>query len=198
MKRFTNIHLLCSIVVSFSLMLFLSCGTITYTKTFPHGESVRITSIGFTSLNPTHPSDSENKAVEIFTNALADKDFQTTSLHLKEKDKIHDTAIGNTVTEYFTKLNTVNFSDPKLATTIGKHFKLDALLIVTVNFWDYTVRDGDNMAEVGFSTQLIRLDTGQTLWEGVHRKSEDYWRFKPDLYKLGQSVARTMIDYMPH
>ena len=62
-------------------------------------------------------------------------------------------------TEYLSKLQTLNYSDPLLCRKIGELTKTDGLLLVAVDFWNYTVEKDDKLAKVSVGLKLIDTAT---------------------------------------
>ena len=106
--------------------------------------------------------------------------------------------LNKTMTEYLSKLQTLDFSDPDLSKKIGELTKVDAFLLVSVDEWDYTVQKDEKVAKVGMTMKLYEASTGKLMWKAGHAKMESYVFFKPDLPKVASDVAREMIVFMPH
>lgn len=106
--------------------------------------------------------------------------------------------LNKAMTEYLSKLRTVNFSDPDLSKKIGELAKVDAFLLVSVDEWDYTVQKDEKVAKVGMTMKLYEASTGKLMWKAGHAITESYTFFKPDLPKVASNVTREMIVYMPH
>ncbi|MEA1970846.1 MAG: hypothetical protein U9N37_04405 [Thermodesulfobacteriota bacterium] len=106
--------------------------------------------------------------------------------------------LKHTVMDYLAKLKKVNFSDPDMSRYIGKRCNVDALLVVDVDFWNYTTQGDDKLAKVGFSMDLIEAQTGKIMWKAKHYDTKSYKWFKPDLADLAEGVAEEMISHMPH
>jgi hypothetical protein len=102
------------------------------------------------------------------------------------------------MTEYISKLQTVNFSDPDLSKKIGELAKVDAFLLVSVDEWNYAVEKDKNVAKVGMTMKLYEASSGKLMWKAGHDITESYMFFKPDLPKVASDVVREMIVYMPH
>jgi hypothetical protein len=102
------------------------------------------------------------------------------------------------VMDYLAKLNTVNFSDPELSKKIGEISRVDAFLIVKVDYWNYTVENEKKLAKVGVGIKMVEADTGKIIWEAGHHLSEDYRFFKPALPDVAKDLCKKMISYMPH
>ena len=110
----------------------------------------------------------------------------------------NDARLKSAVFNYLAKLKKVNFSDPDISRYIGKTCDIDAILIVDVDFWNYTTQGDDKLAKVGFSMELVEAQTGKIMWRAKHYDTESYNWFKPDLTDLAEKVAEEMISRMPH
>jgi len=110
----------------------------------------------------------------------------------------NDDSLKQTVTDYLAKLKAVHFSDPDMSRHIGEACDVDSLLVVGVDFWNYTRLKDDKLAKVGFSMALIEAQTGKIIWKAKHYETKGYNWFKPDLDDLAEEVADTMISRMPH
>jgi len=108
--------------------------------------------------------------------------------------------LNKAMTEYLSKLRTVNFSDPDLSKKIGELAKVDAFLLVSVDGWDYTVQKDEKVAKVGMTMRLYEASTGKLMWKAGYDKTESYkFEFlKPELRKVARDVIREMIVFMPH
>lgn len=99
---------------------------------------------------------------------------------------------------YLAKLRELNYSDPELCKVISELCGIEAILIPTVDVWEYTMLGGDKIARVGISMKLVDAKTGKTMWRAGHLVSEEYRFLKPELTSMGRSMVRKMIDQMPH
>ena len=106
--------------------------------------------------------------------------------------------LNKAMTEYLSKLQTLDFSDPDLSKNIGELAKVDAFLLVSVDEWDYTVQKDEQVAKVGMTMKLYDATNGKLMWKAGHALTESYMFFKPDLPKVASDVAREMIVFMPH
>lgn len=106
--------------------------------------------------------------------------------------------LRQTVQEYLAKLKGVNYSDPLLSARIGELAKVDAFLVTTTEYWNYTVENDDKVAKVGLGMKCIDARTGKIIWKAGHHIAEDYLLLKPDLRDVARDVARKMIAEMPH
>jgi len=99
---------------------------------------------------------------------------------------------------YLAKLRELNYSDPELCKVISELCGIEAILIPTVDVWEYTMLGGDKIARVGISMKLVDTKTGKIMWRAGHLVSEEYRFLKPELTSMGRSMVRKMIDRMPH
>lgn len=106
--------------------------------------------------------------------------------------------LNKAVTEYLSKLQAVNFSDPDLSKKIGKLLNVDAFLMVSVDYWDYIVVKDDKKAFVGMTMKVYEASNGKLMWKAGYDKKEDYMLIKPELTKVARDVTRKLITYMPH
>jgi hypothetical protein len=109
-----------------------------------------------------------------------------------------DAELRQATTEYVAKLNKVSFSDPALSSRIGVLIDAEALLLVRVDYWNYTTEKDTKIGKVGLSITLIEAKTGKTVWTAIHHRISDYMIIKPDLPDVARDLIREMIGYMPH
>lgn len=102
------------------------------------------------------------------------------------------------MTEYLSKLQALNYSDPVLSQKIGELTKTDAFLLVSVDYWNYYVEKDDKLGKVSIGLKMIDAQTGKTMWKAGHDEKEAYTFFKPELSKIARSVVKTMVKAMPH
>ena len=106
--------------------------------------------------------------------------------------------LRKSVDVYVAKLRELNFSDPELCKVIAELCGIEAILIPTVDVWEYTMLAGDKVARVGISMRLVDTKTGKTMWKAGHQVTEEYRFLKPELTGTGRSMIRKMVDRMPH
>jgi hypothetical protein len=106
--------------------------------------------------------------------------------------------LNKAMTEYLSKLQTLDFSDPDLSKKIGELAKVDAFLLVSVDEWDYTVQKDEKVAKVGMTMKLYEASTGKLMWKAGHAITESYIVIKPTLPEVARDVIRKMIVSMPH
>lgn len=110
----------------------------------------------------------------------------------------NDGRLRGAVTQYLAKSKTVHYSDPDMSRYIGTALKVDALLVVDLEFWNYTTQGSDKLAKAGFNMELVAAQTGEIMWEANHCDTEGYKWIKPNLANFARDVAKEMISHMPH
>ena len=107
-------------------------------------------------------------------------------------------ALRKATTDYLSKLQTLNYSDPALSKKIGELTKTDAFLLVAVDYWNYTVEKDKKLAKVSVGLKLIDAETGKMMWKAGHHLGDSYMLMKPDLSDVARSVVKEMVSEMPH
>ena len=119
-----------------------------------------------------------------------------------DQEQINDFLINsNDTRETFAKLlstlESTGLSEQEAAVKLGKALKVDSLLVVRVNSWEYRRSEGENAARVGLSFRLIDTKHGAIVWKGRHDKSKTYMFFKPNLKDMATDLTEYMIKYIP-
>jgi len=109
-----------------------------------------------------------------------------------------DAELKKVTRNYLQKLDKVSFSDPALSSRIGAMISAEALLLVKVDYWNYTTEKDNKVGKVGLSIEMIDAQTGKTLWTAVHHRISDYVIIKPGLPDIAKGLIREMIGHMPH
>ncbi len=105
--------------------------------------------------------------------------------------------LRETVTAYLDKLEKLNYSDPVLSREIAVLSQVDALLIVSLDYWNYMQDADTKFGRVGLGMRMVNAETGSLAWEARHLKSVRYLVIKPDLSDIAISLTREMAGYMP-
>ncbi len=192
---------LCGLIIIIALALVVSsCGGVRYSKVMKGAEDFHPKSVGIIEVRPGGYPEAKDAADEIVTEVLSKKKWfsKVISEKIIREKMASDDGIKNIVDKYLMKLEKVSYSDPDLSRKIGELYAVDALLVVTVDFWTYTTEDDDKVAKGGFSMDLVEAASGTIIWKAAHHKVKKYKFFKPDLSKLAKSVAAKMIKQMPH
>jgi len=106
--------------------------------------------------------------------------------------------LRKSVADYLGKLKAVNFSDSDLSRKIGKLAKVDAFLLVNVDYWYYTKEADKNVAKVGLGMKMINAETGVMVWKGGHDLAPEYMFLKPELASVARDVVKPMVRQLPH
>jgi hypothetical protein len=109
-----------------------------------------------------------------------------------------DAELRQAASEYLAKLDKVSFSDPALSSRIGVLIDVEALLLVRVDYWNYTTEKDTKVGKVSLCIMMIEAKTGKTIWTAIHHRISDYLIIKPDLTDMARGLIREMIGYMPH
>ncbi len=108
-----------------------------------------------------------------------------------------DTELRQVINDYLEKRDKVSFSDPALSGRIGVLTGTEALLLVKVDYWNYTMENDNKVGKVSLSLAMIEAQTGKTLWTAVHHRISEYMIIKPDLPDVARGLIREMIGHMP-
>ena len=182
------------------IWLIAGCENLRLVQTADEAKDFHPKTIGVLPADAGIYKDAEGKIDDIITDVLVrTKWFQAVVGGEDIRKQIEaNPELKKSVDVYLAKLRELNFSDPELCKVISELCGIEAILIPTVNVWEYTMLGGDKIARVGISMKLIDTKTGKTMWRAGHLVSEDYLFLKPELTSMGRSMVRKMIDRMPH
>ncbi|MEA3470710.1 MAG: hypothetical protein U9R24_03230 [Thermodesulfobacteriota bacterium] len=192
---------LLSLITIIALTLVISsCGGIRYSRVTKGAGDFHPKSIGIIDVRAGGYPEAKGTTDEIATEVLSKKKwFSNVISEKKIRERMtSEDGVEDSVDEYLMKLEKVSYSDPELSRKIGEIYNIDALLVVTVDFWTYTTEGDDKVAKVGFSMDLVEAASGKIIWRAAHHKVKKYKIFKPDISKLAKSVSKKMITQMPH
>jgi hypothetical protein len=183
-----------------SLLMILGCGGLRYSQVAPEAKDFRPKTIGVLPADLGTYEEARGVIDEIVAGELVRRKWfqdvvagDTMSRQLQSNEEFR-----KTVTEYLAKLKTVNFSDPELSRKIGRIARVDAFLVVNVDYWQYTMENKDKLAKVGMAVKMIDAGTGIIMWKASHHESETYRWVKPELVNVAKKLAARMMDEMPH
>ena len=183
------------------IMTMMACGgSIRYVERDPDLKDFHPRTLGVLAVDATAYPEAKGTAEELVVGALTDTRWFSSVLGaatLKDRLKT-DQDLQQTVNDYLLKLKTVNYSDPALSKKIGDALNIQALIIVTIDGWSYTVENKENVARAGLSMKLIEAETGRIAWRAGHDVMKEYSFLKPELKDLGRGVVNAMIAVMPH
>lgn len=137
---------------------------------------------------------------QVVAGVLAEKKWFSDIIDAESLNRqlVANAELRKVMTDYLSKLKTVNFSDPDMSKRIGELAGVDAFLLVSVDIWNYTIEKGDKVAKVSLGMKLYETASGECMWKAGHQIADSYTLFKPELSKVARNVARDMIAEMPH
>lgn len=187
----------------FFVLLFATlsaCGGLRFSQVAPDMGNFHPEKICVFPVNTGPYSEAAGVADKLIADAVSKKGFFSGVVSPEDAKKLmeNDAKLKSAVFNYLAKLRKVNFSDPDISRYIGKTCTVDAILVVDVDFWNYTTQGDDKIAKVGFSIELVEAHTGKIMWRAKHYDTESYKWFKPDLADLAKEVAEKMISRIPH
>ena len=187
-------------VIAILLLGLLGCGGLRYSQVAPEAKDFHPQRIAVLPADTTAFPEAKASIDRVFAEVLAERKWFTDIVGGEEIGRRleTDTEFRQTVTEYLAKLGNVSYSDPELSGRIGALTRSEALLLVRVDYWNYTTEDDTKVGKVGISITMIEAKTGKTIWRAVHNRASDYMIIKPDLPDVARSLIREMIGHMPH
>jgi hypothetical protein len=188
------------IVLALTLMAFAGCEGLHYVKTTPEAKNFHPKSIGVLPVDVGINLEAKGTIDKIIADDLTRRRwFQKVLPSASIQDGLSkDAELGKAVTDYMSKLTTVNFSDPDLSKKMGSVFQVDALLVSTLDFWEYTTLGENKIARIAVAMTLVEADSGAVIWSARHEVQEKYKWFRPELSKVAGKTVGLVIDKMPH
>ncbi|MHB9096914.1 MAG: hypothetical protein ACYC5X_03730 [Syntrophales bacterium] len=187
-------------ILMFLLLGVLGCGGLRYSQVSPEAKDFHPRGIALLPADTTAFPEAKGSVDRIFADALAERKWFADIVGGEEIGRRLETdpELRQAVTEYLAKLGNVNFSDPDLSGRIGALTRTEALMLVRVDYWNYTTENDNKVGKVGLSITMIEAKTGKTVWNAVHNRASDYLIIRPELSDVARDLIREMIGYMPH
>lgn len=184
----------------FFVWLLAGCEGLRFIQTAEEAKDFHPKSIGVLPADVGIYKDAQGKFDGIITEVLVGTKWYTTVIGGEEIRKRIEAneELRKSVDVYLAKLRELSYSDPELCKVIAELCGIEAVLIPTVDVWEYTMLGGDKIARVGISLRLVDTKSGKTMWKAGHQVTEEYRFLKPELTSLGRSMVRKMVDRMPH
>jgi len=182
-------------------VMLSACGELRFSQVAPDAGAFHPVRICVLPVDPgAYKKEAKGRAGGLIVDVIKRKGWFSTVVSPEDVAGVMENngKLKRAVTDYLSKLKEVHFSDPDISRYIGKTVHVDALLVVEVDFWHYTVQGDDKLAKVGFSMNLVEASTGKIMWKANHSDTKSYTWFKPDLVGFARGVAKDMISYMPH
>jgi hypothetical protein len=189
---------ICALVLCF--LALTACGGLRFSQVDPEAKDFHPKGI---AVFPVHvgPYEEAREVVgKLVADVLVEKKWFANMIDTENLNRqiLSNEELRKAMTEYLSKLNTLNFSDPDLSRKIGELIKADAFLLVSIDSWNYTVEKDKKVAKVSMVVKLYEASTGKMMWKAGHHIAESYMMIKPDLSKVARDVARDMVKEMPH
>lgn len=186
--------------ISLCLILILSgCGGLRYSQVDPEAQNFHPRRLGVLPVDVGSYEESRGTVDQMIAGVLIEKKWfndvvagDDINRQIQSNDELRRIVI-----DYMAKLKSVNYSDPQLSSRIGELCQVDSFLVVSVDYWNYTMEDGNKVGKVGLSIKMINTETGKVLWKAGHHRAEKYRFIKPDLLDVAKGLFKEMIDYMP-
>jgi hypothetical protein len=183
-----------------AVLSLIACGGLRYSQLDPAAKDYHPKRIAVFPADVGTYEEARNHIEQIVPGVLMDKKWftditDTATLHrqIQANDELRKIS-----TDYISKLQTLNYSDPLLSKRIGEMTQTDGFLLVAVDYWNYTVEKDKKLAKVSVGLKLIDPATGKIMWKAGHHLGESYMLIKPDLPDVARSVVKEMVAEMPH
>jgi hypothetical protein len=181
------------------IMTFTACTDLRFSKVTPEAKNFHPTKVGIVSIDIGCYEEAKGKIDRIIAEVLLDKEwFKSVETFDTHKQFQSNGELSKFATNYFAKLKTVNYSDSELSKKIGEALNVDGLLIVTVEYWNYTQEKGKKVAKVSLGMKMIEAQTGNIVWQAAHHVAKKYIFLKPALTDVAKDVVKDMSRKMPH
>ena len=183
-----------------AILSVIACGGLRFSQLDPSAKDYHPKRIAVFSADVGTNEEARTHVEEIVPHVLMNKKWFsdiTDSVSLTRQVEAND-ELRKAMTDYLSKLQTLNFSDAALSKKIGDLTKTDAFLLIAVDYWNYTVEKDKNLAKVSIGLKLIDAQSGKIMWKAGHDLKESYIFLKPDLSKVARDVVNDMVNEMPH
>ncbi len=185
----------------FLIMSLAACGGLRFSQVTPEAKDFHPKTVAIFPVEIVGSNEEARGSVEqIVAGVLAEKKWFSDIIDAESLNRqlLANEELRKTMTDYLSKLRTVNFSDPDLSKKIGGMINAEAFLLVSVDTWNYTVEKGDKVGKVSLGMKLYEASTGKIMWKAGHQIADSYILIKPDLPKIARNVVNEMVNYMPH
>ena len=190
-------------IVSLVILLFVTlfgCGGLRYSQVAPEAKNFHPKAVGVLPVDVGTYEEARGVIDQVIAGVLVDTQWftdvvaaDTISNQLQSNEELRKVYL-----DYISKLKAVNFSDPEMSKKIGEISKVDAFLVINVDYWNYTKENEKKVAKVGIGIKMIDASSGKILWKAGHHEAEDYTFFKPKLPDVAKDLVKKMIKEMPH
>jgi hypothetical protein len=186
------------------MMLLLSalvgCGGIRYSHVAPEAKDFHPKRIGVLSADVGTYEEARGVIDQIIAGVLIDTKWFTdvVAADAISRQMQYSEELRKVFLDYISKLRAVSYSDPDLSRKFGEMIKVDAFLLVNVDYWNYTKENDDKVAKVVMGVRMIDAASGKIMWNAGHHEVEAYILMKPALPDVAKSLVKRMTREMPH
>lgn len=187
-------------ILVIAVLSAVACGGLRFSQLDPAAKDYHPKRIAVFPADVGTYEEARNHIEQIVPGVLMDKKWFndiTDTASLNRQIQAND-ELRKTMTDYLSKLQTLNYSDSSLSKKIGELTKTDAFLLVAIDYWNYTVEKDKKLAKVSVGLKLIDAETGKIMWKAGHHLTESYMLLKPELSKVARSVVSDLVKEMPH
>jgi hypothetical protein len=176
-----------------------ACSSLNEAWQGPGGESFRPSSIAVLPPDVGEYEGAREAVQEVLIEALlASERFE----RVLGMDQVHAALNANDSTlaalvRLRQRLDVSGATDAAAAKELAAALGVDALLLARVNGWEYTSRDGDNLARVSLGLRLLDPNRGVLVWRGSDDDSDSYMFLRPELRDIATDVAHDLVAGMP-
>jgi len=195
MKKFAG-----TLSVLLAVLLLAGCGGLRYSQVAPEAKDFHPQRIGVLPADVGPYEEARGAADAVIAAVLVNKKWfsDVVAADSINRQMQANEPLRQAVTDYLSKLKTVNYSDPTLSRRIGELCRVDAFLVVNVDYWNYTIENTKKVGKVGLGVKMVEAATGRIMWTAAHNEASSYHIMRPDLRDVAESLFKTMIDEMPH
>jgi hypothetical protein len=187
-------------VVVLLILTLVGCGGLRYSQVAPEAQDFHPKRVGVLPADVGTYEEARGIIDQVIAGVLVETQWFTDvvaadiiSNQLQSNEELRKVYL-----DYISKLKTVNFSDPELSKKIGEISKVDALLLINVDYWNYTKENDKKVGKVGIGIKMVEASTGKIMWKAGHHEAEDYMLIRPKLPDVAKDLVKKMIKEMPH
>jgi hypothetical protein len=182
------------------LLALVGCGGIRYSQVAPEAKDFHPKRIGMLPADVGTYEEARGVIDQIIAGVLIDTKWFTdvVAADVISKQMQSSEELRKVFLDYISKLRAVSYSDPDLSRKLGEMTKVDAFLLVNVDYWNYTKENDDKVAKVVMGVKMIDATSGKIMWIAGHHEVEAYILMKPALPDVAKSLVKRMIKEMPH
>ena len=187
-------------ILVIAVLSTIACGGLRFSQLDPTAKDYHPKRIAVFPVDVGTYEEARNSIEQIVPSVLMEKQWFsdiTDTASLNRQIQAND-ELRKTMTDYLSKLQTLNYSDPALSKKIGELTKTDGFLLAAVDYWNYTVEKDKKLAKVSIGIKLIDAENGKIMWKAGHDLAESYMLLKPELSKVARSVISDLVKEMPH